>query len=184
MTGHGFLNDLVLVPQDDGRTLVTERALVWRNGRTVEVPRWFVTDLASIPKALPAVLAVLLSWLLSRWTGSDLAGAALGAFLVSNLGLVPWGKHMFGAVVHDWLYFSHETTRAEADWIFFLAMKDKGVLLTKRWLMWAAVRAFGWHAWHAPRGAGANRLLTEAPAGKARVAPRGLDRLLKRAMGE
>lgn len=183
MTKGGFAGNLVLIPQDDGKTLVTDREYRWSNGIDVTVPRWFVTDLASVPRALPAMLTVLFTWLFTEWFG-QLWGAAVAVFLVTNLGLVPWGRHQFAAVIHDYLYTRHATdesreapvTRAEADWVFYLAMKDKGVLLTKRLMMWGAVRCFGWMAWEC--SAGLNRVLAAEPQGAARTGERGIDRAL------
>lgn len=54
------------------------------------------------------------------------------------------GKSRRAAVLHDWLYAGQCVTRAEADRIFLDAMAADGVLWTKRWSMYSAVRAFGW----------------------------------------
>ena len=59
----------------------------------------------------------------------------------------PYGKHTKAAVVHDYLYKNHSTTRKEADQIFLKAMEALGVNPIKRGLMFNAVRAFGGKAW-------------------------------------
>jgi hypothetical protein len=62
-----------------------------------------------------------------------------------------WGKHGFGAVIHDWLYVSGEVSRAEADWIFNEMMKHYNVRRLQRYMMYWAVRAFGWIGWNRNR---------------------------------
>lgn len=59
----------------------------------------------------------------------------------------PYGKHTRAAVVHDWLYSSHVTSRADADGLFRRMMKELGVSACRRWLMFFAVRLFGFLAW-------------------------------------
>ena len=48
------------------------------------------------------------------------------------------------AVVHDYLYRTGACTRAEADAIFLEAMYLTGVPMVRRFVIWAAVRLFGW----------------------------------------
>jgi len=47
------------------------------------------------------------------------------------------------AVVHDWLYSSHEVDRATADAVLREASQCIGVPGWRRWLMWAGVRRLG-----------------------------------------
>ena len=59
-----------------------------------------------------------------------------------------WGKYGKAAVLHDYLYGSHEVERSIADAIFYEAMLVGG---TKKWkarLMYWGVRLFGRMAWH------------------------------------
>lgn len=170
----GFLTHPALYPQDDGRTWVTAGPLRWKNGRVYQVPKWFVTDFASVPVVIPSLLTLLISWGASYYV-SDLWAAMLAVFVASHLGLTPFGRHQLAAVLHDYLYYSGEVSRAEADRVFRYAMADKGVFLTKRWAMWASVRCFGWMFWKTTGGT--NRVMTEEPRGKARTGERGLDRL-------
>lgn len=60
----------------------------------------------------------------------------------------PWGKYGKAAVVHDYLYWVKLKTRKEADDIFREAMVILGVSRMKVFLMYWAVRLFGWIAWH------------------------------------
>lgn len=57
------------------------------------------------------------------------------------------GRHRAAAILHDWLYATQTTTRAEADRLFLEAMADSGVGWVKRQAMYAAVRVGGWVAW-------------------------------------
>jgi hypothetical protein len=47
------------------------------------------------------------------------------------------------AVVHDWLYTSHEVDRATADAVFREALRADGDPAWRAWLMWAGVRVGG-----------------------------------------
>lgn len=61
--------------------------------------------------------------------------------------LPPFGRYTSAAVAHDHLYASRYTTRREADRIFFLLMAEGRTKLVRAFLMWGAVRLFGWRAW-------------------------------------
>jgi len=79
--------------------------------------------------------------------------------------LPKWGKYGNAAVIHDWLYFTQERTREEADRILLEGM---GVLDVPRWQqlpIFYAVRYFGWFAWirnQWDREAGYSRIMEEA----------------------
>jgi len=86
-------------------------------GLHVEVPAGFRTDFASVPRAC--------------WSIAP-----------------PTGDHSRAAVIHDYLYSrAANCPRFLADAIFRHAMQVSGVALWKRWLMWFAVRLFGWTAY-------------------------------------
>lgn len=51
------------------------------------------------------------------------------------------------ALVHDWLYQSHECTRSQADAVFHELLILGDCSRWRAWLMWAAVRVFGGPAW-------------------------------------
>jgi hypothetical protein len=61
--------------------------------------------------------------------------------------LPPTGEYGKAAVVHDWLYRTHLTSREEADRVFLEAMRDLGVAEWKARTMYRAVRLFGGKAW-------------------------------------
>ncbi len=80
----------------------------------IVVPNGFDTDFASTP------------WFLHRF-------------------FPPAGKYAPVAVLHDYLYRkAANCPRVLADAVFRVGMKQLGVGRIKRWIMWAAVRLFGW----------------------------------------
>lgn len=102
----------------------------------VIVPRGFVTDFASIPQPLQ-----LLRGRLSTT-----------------------GRYGNAAVVHDYLYWRQDCTRSQADNILAIAMKDAGVSLLERKIIYEAVRQFGQSAWDGNRSARqAGMIRTVAP---------------------
>jgi len=80
----------------------------------------FLTDGASIPRAL---------W---RLIGHPMTGDYIGP-----------------AVIHDALYAAKLCQRDIADRIFFELLMVYGVGVARAWVMYAAVRAFGWAPWGA-----------------------------------
>lgn len=82
-------------------------------GDVFRVPRGYETDFASIPQPARVVIN-------------------------------PFGNHAEAAVIHDWLYAVGEAgKRQEADEIFRFAMKEQGVNVVRRNMMFRAVRAGG-----------------------------------------
>src|SRR5437763_6400752 len=76
------------------------------------VPKDFETDFASVPLAF--------TWLIPRY-----------------------GRYTKAAILHDWLSkraVAGEFAWVDADGIFRRTMRELGVPLLRRWLMWAAVR--------------------------------------------
>lgn len=53
------------------------------------------------------------------------------------------------AVLHDWLYTTHQTDRSTADAVFQDAAKACGVSPWRAWVMWLGVRAGGTRSWGA-----------------------------------
>lgn len=96
-----------------------EQSLVYQGVINITVPVGFETDLASIPRVF---------WL-----------------------IIPHAdKHIVeGAIVHDFIYSgkSDVTSRSVADHFLREACKEMGAPPWYYWTVWAAVRAFGWHAW-------------------------------------
>lgn len=84
----------------------------------IEVPAGYTTDLASVPRPLWPIFP------------RD-------------------GGYREAAVLHDFIYTdaTSKYTRAEADYIFRLAMADLGISIFGRWPMWLAVRLFGRGNW-------------------------------------
>ena len=95
-------------------TWATVDPLVYR-GRSQRfvVPAGFRTDFASVPRVV--------TWLFPRF-----------------------GAYTLAAILHDWLVTEGLRTRAvtsrEADGIFRRVMRESGVPVLRRWLMWAGVR--------------------------------------------
>ena len=61
--------------------------------------------------------------------------------------LPPFGRYSQAAVVHDYLYFSHQFDRKTADKIFYELMLQYGTWKWKAKLMYYAVRLFAPLAW-------------------------------------
>jgi hypothetical protein len=91
------------------------RPLVYRGARdTITVPAGFPTDFASVPRPF--------WWFVPRA-----------------------GRHTKAAVLHDFLcrrgdHLDPAIHRSDADGIFRRTMREGGVDLLRRWIMWAAVR--------------------------------------------
>ncbi|WP_067545795.1 DUF1353 domain-containing protein [Nocardia crassostreae] len=55
--------------------------------------------------------------------------------------LIPrYGVYTRAAILHDFLIRSAAVSKADADGIFRRAMREAGVSVPRRWMMWAAVR--------------------------------------------
>lgn len=77
-----------------------------------------------------------------------------------------WAKYGNAAVVHDWLYWSQAVSRKVADQAINEGMKDMDVSPVSRWLIYAALRLFGWKAWRsnaAAKRAGRKRCIGDFP---------------------
>ena len=77
------------------------------------VPAGFNTDFASVPRVV--------TWLIPRW-----------------------GAYTLAAILHDWLadegVLTGVVTARDADGIFRRVMRESGVPVLRRWMMWAGVR--------------------------------------------
>ena len=109
-----FEDDSITVRRrdDDHWTVVGD--LVYRGKSDVfVVPDGFPTDFASVPRVVV--------WLIPRF-----------------------GRYTLPAVLHDWLCTrgieTGVVTSREADGIFRRAMRELGVPVARRWLMWTGVR--------------------------------------------
>lgn len=95
--------------------LLSDYSYIVKN-REIKVPKGFITDFASVPR-------------------------------IFNIFILPYGKHSSASLIHDWLYSQDCTLkmkRKEADKIFLEIMKEEGVNIFKRNLMYYAVKVFGW----------------------------------------
>lgn len=84
----------------DSKFWITVEPMIYVIGSTnvrIVVPKGFVTDFASIPQSL--------------W----------------SLGLTPYGQYSRAAIIHDYLYWSQGCTRAQADRLLVIAMKESNV---------------------------------------------------------
>ena len=91
--------------------------VIGKTNDKIVVPNGFVTDYASVPKIM---------WL---------------------FGLSPHEQYSRAAIIHDYLYWSQGCTRAQADQLMFIAMKESKVGWLGRWLVYLAVNLFGESAW-------------------------------------
>jgi Protein of unknown function (DUF1353) len=113
--------DLTVRRVDDS-TWATVDPLVYRGRRDrFVVPAGFRTDFASVPRVV--------AWLVPRY-----------------------GAYTLAVILHDWLVDegidSGAVTARQADGLFRRVMRESGVPVLRRWLMWAGVR---WGALTDPR---------------------------------
>lgn len=102
------------------------KSFTFRLGKdAITVPRGFVTDFASVPKAF---------WSIIPPYGKHTKAAVLHDYLYQYHGFVSGGQII-------------SYTRKESDQIFLRAMETLGVNQIKRWVMYQGVRIFGSHTW-------------------------------------
>ncbi|CAA9273594.1 MAG: FIG048677: hypothetical protein, phage tail fiber-like [uncultured Blastococcus sp.] len=109
-----FESTSVTVRRVDDRLWAVVEELVYRGRRDrFVVPAGFLTDFASVPRVFV--------WLIPRF-----------------------GRYTLAAILHDWLVTEGLRTGAvtsrEADGLFRRVMRESGVPVLRRWLMWCAVR--------------------------------------------
>lgn len=63
----------------------------------------------------------------------------------------PWGRYLRASVVHDYLYYTGEVMRKEADLTLWNIMNIDGVDWWRMQAIYWSVRAFGWIAWNKHR---------------------------------
>ena len=117
-----FQSDSVTVRRRDDRTWTVVEPLVYRGrDQAFVVPSGFETDFATVPRAVV--------WLIPRF-----------------------GRYTLPAILHDWLVTEGLRQRVvssrDADGIFRRSMREVGVPVVRRWLMWTGVR---WGALADPR---------------------------------
>jgi hypothetical protein len=106
-----FLQGDVTVKQIDARKWELREPLVYEGrDHTYPVPVGFTTDFASVP--------TVFVWLIPRY-----------------------GVYTKAAILHDFLCCGEAgVSRGDADGMFRRALRELGVSLVRRWMMWAAVR--------------------------------------------
>lgn len=80
--------------------------------------------------------------------------------------LRPDGDYTYPAIIHDYLYWTQELPRKEADKIFLLAMEDFGIHPAKIDTIYSAVRVGGGISWSenlAKKNKGGKRILKKFP---------------------
>ena len=117
-----FETDHITVRRRDDDTWLVVEPLVYRGREDVfRVPAGFPTDFASVPRVVV--------WLVPRF-----------------------GRYTPAAILHDWLVSegldAGVVSARDADGIFRRVMRELGVPVVRRWLMWAGVR---WGALTDPR---------------------------------
>jgi len=117
-----FESPELVVRRIDANFWAVVEPLVYRGDRDrFVVPAGFRTDFASVPR--------LVTWLIPRY-----------------------GAYTLAAILHDWLcgegIDSGAVTARQADGIFRRVMRESGVPVLRRWIMWAGVR---WGALTDPR---------------------------------
>jgi Protein of unknown function (DUF1353) len=144
-----FSKLLEVTPLPDGANWLLLKDFPYTDelGKTINVRAGFVTDFASIPR---------LFWVV----------------------LPKWGKYGYAAVIHDWLYWNwsdpklpHDQQYSQefADFILLKGMKVSGVRTVKQYLIFKAVRWFGFFAWYRnqeDRLGGVKREISPLPSDK------------------
>jgi hypothetical protein len=96
-----------------------------------------------------------LSWVAAP--GQTPADTTVPSGFVTDLASVPrlyWsilpktGKYAYAAIVHDFLYWTQKTTRAEADQVLKAAMQDSNVGAATVGVIYGTARAFGASFWN------------------------------------
>ena len=99
---------------------------------TVTVPAGFVTDLTSVPR---------FAWMVLPPDGPSVKAAVIHDFLYATSGTGSWKRHPT-AITRERPY-----SRPEADNILREALKNRGVGVLRRNIIWVAVRVGGARGW-------------------------------------
>ena len=118
-----FIGELVIKPVQGKKWELVE-SLHFRidEDTFIDIPKGFITDLASIPRVLTPFFPV---------HGLHTRAAVMHDWLYANKGDVASGPY----------------TRKQADELFLIGMRALGVGQFKSWMMYKAVRLGGWLIW-------------------------------------
>jgi len=105
------MKQIKIQPFNKTSYIVTEAFSIRFGGKTITIPKGFVTDGNST--------------FISRFSP----------------------RYVTASIIHDWLYFTGEVTRLEADQIYFIAMKNLNTNKILRGIFYIGVRLFGGLAW-------------------------------------
>ena len=146
-----FMSELRVIPLPDGKNWKLTRPFSYHVGSQhsktiIKVPAGFVTDFASIPTFIIAVLGLIGIYIGNHWGINQLF--LLGIVSVLCASVMPrWGKYGKAAVIHDYLYHIKMFNRRMSDGIFLEAMKVLGVVYVERYAMYYAVRWLAFLSW-------------------------------------
>ena len=142
-----FLTKPGLVPQADGWNWQLDGKLAVRlpDGRIVEIPDKFKTDLASVPPlGVVGGIVMLLGWLLQLATPwADVIVIAGFLVCVASAYIKAFGKYTYSAVFHDWMWRTQAFSFVVSNWYLLQGMKSERTAGWIRWLMWFNVMIFG-----------------------------------------
>lgn len=125
-----FENRPVLVLDEDPEYWRVREPIVYR-GKEDEwvIPVGFRSDLASVPRGF--------RWLVGQ-AGAVTSSALLHDYLCHRARVQLWTQPVTAVKVA--LFTDTPVTRRDADGIFRRVMREEGIGLVQRWVMWAAVR--------------------------------------------
>lgn len=115
------------------------------NHGLLTVPAGTTSDLASIRILREicrwAAAGALIGWALAwGWLSTALLILAIAALALYGL-LAGYG--MRAAILHDWLYGAGRLSRAQADAVFYRALRADGVARWRAWIFYIGVRIGG-----------------------------------------
>ena len=143
-----FLTRPGLVPLMDGKNWELADMLRFQlpDGRIIEVPKGFKTDLASVPPlGVVGGSVMALGYLISQFTQwGSLAVAAGFAVCIISAYLKAFGKYTLAAVLHDWLFKTHLFPFTVCNWYLLIAMRSEKTAPWERAAIWFNVQVFGY----------------------------------------
>jgi len=86
--------------------------------------------------------------LITALPGLIINGASIPRYFWSTIGCPNSGEFIGSAIIHDGLYKSQIMSREAADKLFLVMLRDNGVDIVRAYLMYGALRLFGWYSWN------------------------------------